>query len=228
VVTELPGGTPALQFGIAAEQWFAEVERLCAQALEDTELELESLDALLAATAERLAGLDSLHAPRAFSASTTQWHWPARSTGEIASALGPALMAAAEGALRPLAMWWSDGSERVQPCVLLSRSLPRPESFSALLAGTWESGYWDGEIAPSPSGESWHEAPIEVSIVSAGATDSGPVRPENQDAYLLCDGNRVWAVADGMGGYRGGDVASRMVADALSALEPTATLNAAL
>ncbi|HVS76945.1 MAG TPA: type VI secretion system-associated protein TagF, partial [Steroidobacteraceae bacterium] len=220
VVTELPPGTPALAFSMAAARWFGEIEQLCARALEDTALDLDSLDAALAATADRLAGLDQVPAPRAFSGASTQWHWPARSTGELASAVAPALMTAAQGALRPLAMWWTDGSQHVHPCVLLTRSLPRPESFSALLAGSWESGHWDGDVAPRPADQSWRESSPEVSITSAGATDSGPVRTQNQDAYMLGDGNRLWAVADGMGGYRDGDVASRMVVDALNALEP--------
>ncbi len=228
VLTAVPAGTPALAFSMAAAQWFSDVETLCAQALEESNLDLEGLDAALAATAERLAGLDGLPAPRAFPAGSAQWHWPARSSGELPSALAPPLMAVAHGALRPLAMWWTDGSQHVEPCVLLTRSLPRPESFSALLAGTWEGGCWDGEVASRPSDRNWSEAPVEISIVSAGATDSGPVRSHNQDAYLLCDSNRVWAVADGMGGYRDGDVASRMVVDALNALEPTAALNATL
>lgn len=228
VVTALPPGTPVFPFAMAAGRWYLEVERLCARGLEDSELDLEALDAALAATGATLAGLDQLPAPRAFPASSPQWHWPARSTGELASALAPALMTTAQGALRPLAMWWTDGSELVHPCVLLTRALPRPESFAALLAGTWEGGYWDGEIAPPAHAETGSETPLEISIVSAGATDSGPVRSENQDAYVLCDPNRVWAVADGMGGYRDGDVASRMVVDALNALEPTAGLNAAL
>lgn len=228
VVTELPGGVPAFTFSMSAEQWFGEVERLCARALEDAELDLDALDASLAATAEQLAGVDQLPPPRVFPGSSTQWHWPTRSMGELTAALTPPLMAAAQGALRPLAMWWTDGSQHVHPCVLLTRALPRPESFSALLAGTWENGHWEGDVAPRPPGQTGSETPIDISIVSAGGTDSGPLRCENQDAYALCDSNRMWAVADGMGGYRDGDVASRMVVDALNALEPTATLNAAL
>jgi type VI secretion system protein ImpM len=228
VVAELPAGTPALAFSLAAARWFADIETLCARALEDAQSDLDSLDAALAATAERLAGLDSLPAPGVFPGGSGQWHWPARAMGDLAAALAPPLMTLAQGALRPLAMWWTDGSAHVQPCVLLTRSLPRPESFAALLAGTWENGYWDGEVAAQPPGGDWSEAPANLATASAGATDAGPVRSQNQDAYALCDGNRVWAVADGMGGYRDGDVASRMVVDALQALEPTASLNAAL
>ena len=55
---------------------------------------------------------------------------------------------------------------------------------------------------------------------SAAATHVGRVRTSNQDAFVEASGAGLWAVADGMGGYRDGDVAARMVCDALSALDP--------
>jgi PPM family protein phosphatase len=51
-----------------------------------------------------------------------------------------------------------------------------------------------------------------MTLIGGGATDVGRVRKVNEDSYLLAPG--MVAVADGMGGHRAGDVASRITIEA--------------
>lgn len=62
----------------------------------------------------------------------------------------------------------------------------------------------------------------------AGLTHRGRVRERNEDSILTDPTGVLWAVADGMGGYGHGDVASDLVIDSLAALtdegDPAAAL----
>ena len=60
---------------------------------------------------------------------------------------------------------------------------------------------------------------------SAQGLHVGKVRKINEDAILALPEQQLWAVADGMGGYEAGNVASDMVVNSLEDLEKAATLN---
>jgi serine/threonine protein phosphatase PrpC len=49
-----------------------------------------------------------------------------------------------------------------------------------------------------------------IEIQSKGLTDVGRVRQANQDAFLIDDKEKIYIVADGMGGHAGGEIASSL------------------
>jgi protein phosphatase len=55
----------------------------------------------------------------------------------------------------------------------------------------------------------------DVRVRAAGHTDTGPVRPANEDGLRIDTVLGVYAVADGMGGHRAGEVASHLALDTL-------------
>ncbi len=55
-----------------------------------------------------------------------------------------------------------------------------------------------------------------MGLLSAGLTDIGRVRTSNQDAIYLNSEKHIFIVADGMGGHRGGDIASSVAVEETS------------
>ena len=60
---------------------------------------------------------------------------------------------------------------------------------------------------------------------SFGITDTGKVRERNEDSLLNKPEIGLWVVADGMGGYQDGNIASQMIVNSLSKIRTDIALN---
>ncbi len=202
--------TPAL-FSLS-DDWYCELEAVALAALED-ELELHSLELLLKNI----------------------------STASMSTLLGKA--AQSNGQKNPFApyhsLWHTRASESHQGAQLVFKGLPPVTEFSNLLGhrlfaraemvtevvkentrqlAEQELEEFNRQCASNAvavsnelrQGLRWH---------SYAKTDQGNYRRYNQDAFLDRPDMGFWVVADGMGGHKAGDVASRMIVHKMNQLE---------
>ncbi len=83
----------------------------------------------------------------------------------------------------------------------------------------------DGDPSGGPKVEVIYEKDAEIEEVTApvarilitaqGDSDRGKRRPDNQDSLLVFEEKAVFVVADGMGGYEGGQLASSLAVDTI-------------
>ena len=160
------------------------------------------------------------------------WQVPIAASASLASAFDQVLSQRLSQLYDPLVLWWSNGSSTITPSCLITKGLPHPDSFAALLDGAWNRRQWRSVAAHVDI--SHDSGPVDVEDAkpprfrSAAATDVGRVRTVNQDAFVERTEVGLWAVADGLGGHVDGEVASRMVCDALADFVPDSSFEDAI
>lgn len=215
IATELPPGIQPFDLSVAAQDWFDAIEAAARRVLEEDLVDLDRLEAQLQASDRLLdpawqrAAAAPLDAP---AAGGPVQAWPLEADGD----LGRFYAQLAHGLMptnRSLVLWWSTGSERVAPSVRMSAALSPADLFRSMLCD---------EVNPAWAAETIVQPRTDVATWkpwrSAALTDIGRLRHENQDAFIERPDDGLWAVADGMGGHRGGGHASRVVGEHLQAV----------
>lgn len=206
------------------QTWFEAAREAALAALESDAQTLEQFDQqVLALAGHRHAAPALLDLEQA--ATTGELLRPLAALGDLAADTASLAHAALESRLAPVSYWWTEGSDRLGPRWLVLRGLPQEAAFTAMLAGDATAPVAAAaDLDDDPTTQPTRLVPAGVSFRSAGLTHPGHVRSINQDAWLARADAAVWAVADGMGGGRDGDRASRMICESLAGLEGPAPL----
>src|SRR3954471_6776989 len=228
IVAALPEELRVVTAAVASTRFLDAAERLVIDTLAAEPVDFERFDRGVADLAEELGALGTAPAivldPAAVSVVTQRhepWQLPLGSTVNLRAGFEQLLSLQLEAKYSPLVVWWTDGSSAVEPSWLVLKGLPPSSSYSAFLDGSWSEHRWRSlpvHVPDDATLPSIHLADLGLSLSfrSAAATDVGRARPKKEDGFVERPEVGLWAVADGMGGHRHGEVASRMVCDALT------------
>ena len=235
LVASLPADVNPIAATTASAAFFDRAERLIIDTLAMEDIDFERFDAQIVELGETLEPITlpprvvlDPAAAAILGDGAQSWQIPLGSTADLAPAFEQLLALRLSSMYEPLALWWTEGSLAVEPSCLITKGLPHPNTFVALLDGAWAQYQWRAAPARVDTSATFTlgvEVVAPVGFRSAAASDVGLAREINEDAFVERSEIGIWAVADGLGGHRDGEVASRMVCDALAELAPDPTFD---
>lgn len=130
-----------------AEPWFEKLDQIALSVL-DEDCTLEVLDSKLA----DLGGPNVTSHERSGASGHAQSSKMAMRTGVLSidnlSTIMPlVLKRVLDATIRNYAIWWTRGSDRVAPSMLVTQGLPPVQGFAALLDGQWKNWGWDDDAS---------------------------------------------------------------------------------
>ncbi len=206
IAAQLPGClSPGTMFH-SARTWFDAAEQLILRSLDD-DFDFDSFDADVVAM-----GVPT-YARAGDEGRGGGLRMDLQDSGDMGATYAQILDQVLMGNNVQFSLWWTLGSERVRPSVLLSAGLPAPANFAAFLDGQWDEWGW---ARPGDGQATLEDMPVLMlkpvtALPSAGRTHPGTKRKVNEDAMLLRADLGLWAVADGVGGHEAAAEASQTV-----------------
>ena len=139
VAVQLPASSNTLLVAAACANWFEAIEAQLLSALDDEELDMDHFASALQGVEMPVPAAGTAMAPTAIDQGA---RLPLDANASVAQLFLQQSISTLEPSLGACCLWWGQGSDLVAPSFLLSRGLPGPGQFTALLDGNWATWGW--------------------------------------------------------------------------------------
>jgi type VI secretion system protein ImpM len=229
VIASLPPDTACLPLLSEGTAWFKAVESTLLDILDGTIAETEDIERQLSELERPLADTVARLAPIAFLKDDLDLTLSVADPDHFCQEFVGLADMNIRNRLATPTYWLTDGSDRMSPRLLVVRGLPPPSAFAAMLSGDFSPSAWQSvafeRVKPeSPAAAAFPDAVLARAVTSSVRSDRGHVRARNEDYAAARPDRNLWVVADGMGGYEDGALASAAVCDAVDKVEWHGTL----
>ena len=221
--------------------WFDAAEELALRALDAGDLDVQAFDAEV----DALQGLGAcaalaqsnqlmeLVAQAGFARGGSPWH--ISMLGETPQrAINAFAAIELQKVFRPCALWWTQGSQAVQPGWLVTSGLPTPSGYVAMLSGQWLAAGWNSvqlaaqtleeTATPSEAGEPEVPGPVALQIVAAHPPSRHGLQASVETRYISRPETGLWGIVMAADGRDPGARAD-LISDVAHDLPPQATLD---
>jgi type VI secretion system protein ImpM len=195
--------------------WFEQLEAMALSGLED-KIDLPQFVQLLEAVpvfplSEKVQYNNQTHLHDCVDQKSTQFRM--QNMNQVSEAFVGMNACLQDSFLSSYSLWVTSSPRYLQSALSVFEGLPPAQSFSAFINSN-STRPKNTSHKPCKKWESW------------AVTDIGKRRQHNEDAYLAKPELCLWAVADGMGGHKAGDVASQLIVSSLKKISLEAPLEA--
>ena len=146
LAVDLPHEGPTLSSLGENSAWYDRAEDLALSSLDD-DFDFDSFDDAVRTLGEPGGRIASTRCLTGDKQGQTQWYFAVRSEADLRGAFGDVLEQLSADVLRRCTVWWTSGSERVPPSIVVCPGLPAASGFAAFLDGRWYQWGWNRELS---------------------------------------------------------------------------------
>lgn len=142
IATPLPFDVNPLQLSIDGREWFENSTDVILTALDEQGFQMDEFDTRVNALGDLMDVAEAGAASTQFGYGSA-WRMPLDPGARVSPVLPALAHQLVLQRLGPYSLWWTAGSQFVEPSMLMTAAMPAAQDFSALLSGDWRSGGWD-------------------------------------------------------------------------------------